>query len=134
MDRQAYNYNANASSNDGSCRYHVEGCKDREAENFDAWADEMNNTLCSYPPPPPPSWYEKLDIRYFMWGGIGLALMCCLCKIRTIVRKLRYVAPEEAEEEVMPLDGKFMMCSRCQVGLGRIVALRHRPSTLYSNR
>ena len=48
-----------------------------------------------------------------MWGGICLALLCCLCKIRTIIRKLQYDAPEE-EEEVMPLDGKFMMCPRCQ--------------------
>ena len=63
-----------------------------------------------------PSWWEELDIRYFMWGGIGFGLLICLCKVKSVLKNLRYVAPEEEEEEeeASALKGKFMFCARCK--------------------
>ena len=49
----AWNFNVNATEDDGSCRFHQSGCDDPEATNYNPTADFANRTLCIYPPPPP---------------------------------------------------------------------------------
>ena len=46
-DRNAYNYNSNANTNDGSCKYYTYGCTDSNAYNYNSEADKDDGS-CKY--------------------------------------------------------------------------------------
>lgn len=46
-DKKAYNYNSKANKNDGSCKYYIYGCTDREAYNYSSKANKDDGS-CKY--------------------------------------------------------------------------------------